>query len=34
MWLILLEANHSNNFTSLGALKRFLYVVESLDEFS
>ena len=31
MWLVLLEANYSNVKTTLGTLKRFLYVVEGLD---
>jgi hypothetical protein len=31
MWLVLLEANYSNHKTTLGTLKRFLYVVEGLD---
>jgi hypothetical protein len=32
MWLVLLEANYSNVKTTLGTLKRFLYVVEGLDK--
>ena len=32
MWLVLLEANYSNCKTTLGILKRFLYVVEGLDK--
>ena len=32
MWQVLLEANYSNWKTTLGTLKRFLYVVEGLDK--
>jgi len=32
MWQVLLEANYSNCKTTLGILKRFLYVVEGLDK--
>ena len=32
MWLVLLEANYSNRHSTLGAIKRFLYVIEGLDK--
>jgi hypothetical protein len=31
MWMVLLEANFSKNTTTLGALKKFLFVLECLD---